>query len=50
MGIIEALEKMSAFITMVADTGMLNDAELENIETIESVINAYVYRKEHCDE
>ena len=44
----DALEELSAFITMVADMGVLTDKNLEDIEKVESFIEAYVYRKENC--
>ena len=46
--IYDALEELSAFITMVADMGVLTDKNLEDIEKVESFIGAYVYRKENC--
>lgn len=47
MNIHEALERLSAFIDMVVDSGFLcEDGELETIEKVEGVINAYVCEKE----
>lgn len=46
MDIKEALDKLAAFITMVADSGFLcEDGELENIEEVENAIHAYVAEK-----
>lgn len=46
MNIKEALDKLEAFITLVADSGFLcEDGELEEIEAVESAIHAYVREK-----
>lgn len=46
MDIKEALDKLAAFITLVADSGFLcEDGELEEIEAVEDVIHAYVCQK-----
>ena len=46
MDIREALDKLGAFITMVADSGFLCEpGELEAIEEVEDAIHAYVYEK-----
>lgn len=45
MDIREALEKLSGFIDMVAESGFLYDDELENIQAVESMICAYVREK-----
>jgi hypothetical protein len=45
MNILEALDELGAFITMVADSGFLSDGELEKIEAVESAIHAYVCMK-----
>lgn len=45
MNILEALDELGAFITMVSDSGFLSDGELEKIEAVEAVIHAYVCMK-----
>ena len=46
MDIKEALDKLAAFITLVADSGFLcEDGELEEIEAVEDAIHAYVCEK-----
>ena len=47
MTIYEALRELAAFITMVADSGILTEESLENIEEVEGFISTYVYRKEN---
>lgn len=46
MDIKEALDRLDAFITLVADAGFLcEDGELEDIEAVETAIYAYVRKK-----
>ena len=47
MNIEEAMDELSAFITMVYERDGISNEELERIEKIENILIHYIYEKEN---